>query len=104
MVGCLAWALRCDQRASGGTQKMLSARYSSGSSGSAPCALLGFELRVLLLEGVGDVLEEDQAEDDVLVLGGVHAAAQRVGHLPELGLVADVGGRAVIRSACFGHG
>ena len=51
--------------------------------------LLGDELRVLLLEGVGDVLEEDQAEDDVLVLGGVHAAAQRVGHLPELGLVAD---------------
>jgi hypothetical protein len=25
----------------------------------------------VLLEGVGDVLEEDQAEDDVLVLGGV---------------------------------
>jgi hypothetical protein len=24
----------------------------------------------------------------VLVLGGVHAAAQRVGHLPELGFVA----------------
>ena len=44
----------------------------------------------MLLEGVGDVLEEDQAEDDVLVFGGVHAAAQRVGHLPELGLVADV--------------
>ena len=53
--------------------------------------LLGLELGVLLLEGVGDVLEEDQAEDDVLVLGGVHAAAERVGHLPELGLVADVG-------------
>src|SRR5256885_6545597 len=34
IVGCLAWALRCDQRDSGGTQKMLCARYSSGSSGS----------------------------------------------------------------------
>jgi hypothetical protein len=33
---------------------------------------------VLLLEGVGDVLEEDEAEADVLVLGGVHTAAQRV--------------------------
>ena len=32
-----------------------------------------------LLEGVGDVLEEDQAEDDVLVLGGVHVAAELVG-------------------------
>jgi hypothetical protein len=39
MVGCLAWALRCDQRASGGTQKMPSARYSSGSSGSAPSVI-----------------------------------------------------------------
>jgi hypothetical protein len=44
---------------------------------------------MLLLEGVGDVLEEDQAQDDVLVLGGVHRTAERVGHLPELGLVAD---------------
>ena len=57
---------------------------------------LGLELSVCLLEGVGDVLEEDQPEHDVLVLGGVHAAAQRVGHLPELGLVA--GGDAVVGS------
>jgi hypothetical protein len=51
----------------------------------------GFELRVLLLEGVGDVLEKDEAEDNVLVFGRVHAAAQRVGHFPEFGLVADGG-------------
>jgi hypothetical protein len=57
--------------------------------------LLRFELGVLFLEGVGDVLEEDEAEDHVLVLGGVHAAAERVGHLPELGFVADGGGRGV---------
>jgi hypothetical protein len=56
---------------------------------------LGNEHGVQFLEGVGDVLEEDQAEDDVLVLGGVHAAAQRVGHLPEFGFVADVGGGGV---------
>jgi hypothetical protein len=36
IVDCLALAFRCAQRASGGTQKMESARYSSGSSGSAP--------------------------------------------------------------------
>src|SRR5207245_8635310 len=59
---------------------------------------LGLELRVLFLEGVGDVLEEDQPEDDVLVLSGVHAAAESVGHLPELGFVAD-GGGGVGRSA-----
>jgi hypothetical protein len=52
---------------------------------------LGFEMSVLLLEGVGDVLEEDEAEHDMLVLGCVHAAAQSVSHLPQLGLIADVG-------------
>ncbi len=35
-AGCLALALRKGQRTSLGTQKMLTARYSSGSSGSAP--------------------------------------------------------------------
>ena len=43
-----------------------------------------------LLEGVGDVLEEDEAEHDVLVLGGVHVGAQRVGGLPQLALKAEV--------------
>jgi len=43
-----------------------------------------------LFEGVRDVLQEDEAKDDVLVLPGVHAAAKRVGHAPQLGLVADV--------------
>ena len=38
MVGCGALAFRCVHRASLGTQKMLAALYSSGSSGSAPCA------------------------------------------------------------------
>jgi hypothetical protein len=36
---------------------------------------LGLEPRVVLLEGVGDVLEGDQPEHDVLILGGIHAAA-----------------------------
>ncbi len=44
-----------------------------------------------LFEGVGDVLEEDEAEDDVFVLGGVHAAPESVGHAPELGLVTGDG-------------
>jgi hypothetical protein len=58
--------------------------------------VLGLELGVLFLEGVGDVLEEDEAEHDVLVLGRVHAAAQGVGGLPELGLEAEVGGGVVL--------
>ena len=99
MVGCGALALRYDQRASFGTQKMLAARYSSGSSGSAPSALLRFELGVLRLERVGDVLEEDQAEDDVLVLGRVHVVAQRVGRLPQVGLEAEVGGGVLAPAA-----
>ena len=57
-------------------------------------APLGENGRVALFEGVGDVLQEEEAEDDVLVFGGVHRSAQRIGHRPQLGLVAD-GGSAV---------
>ena len=46
------------------------------------------------LEGVGDILQEDEAEHDVLVLSGIHGAAERIGHLPEFRLVAD--GRAAV--------
>src|SRR5205823_3826568 len=55
---------------------------------------LGEQLRPVFLEGVGDVLEEDEAEDDVLVLGGVHRAAELVGGEPELLLEAE--GRPVV--------
>jgi hypothetical protein len=37
--------------------------------------LLGDELRVMLLERIGDVLNEDEPEDDVLIPGGIHSAA-----------------------------
>ena len=95
MVGCLALAWRCDQRASFGTQKTFSARYSSGSS--AIGEVLGQQRRALGLEGVGDVFEEDQAERDVLVVRGLHVAAQLVGRGPELGLEAEVSAAAVAR-------
>ena len=78
---------------------MLAARYSSRSSGSAPSVLLRSEFGVLGLEGVRDVLEEDQPEDDVLVLGGVHVVAQRVGRGPELGLEAEVCGVSFLTSS-----
>jgi hypothetical protein len=59
--------------------------------GVGALGLLRGELGVLRLEGVGDVLEEDEAEDDVLVLGRVHVVAQRIGGGPELRLEAEVG-------------
>ena len=46
----------------------------------------------MLLEAVGDVLEEDQAENDMLVLRRIHVVAELVGHQPELRLEADRGG------------
>ena len=59
---------------------MFSARYSSGSSGLAPAysPSPAIELRVVLFETVRDVLEEDEAQDDVLVFRRVHVAAQLV--------------------------
>jgi len=48
------------------------------------------ERGVLLVEGVGNVLEEDQPEYDVLVFGGVEVAAHLVSGLPELPLEAQV--------------
>ena len=57
----------------------------------------------MFFEGVGDVFEEDEAEDDVLVFRRVHVVAQLVGGEPELGLEAD-GGGAGIRAVGFGAG
>src|SRR5665647_2777821 len=58
--------------------------------GVGAVSLLGDQARVVLLERVRDVLEEDQAEDHMLVLAGVHVAAERVCRLPELGLEGEV--------------
>ena len=61
--------------------------------GAGVVAFAGDELRVVLLEGVGDVFEEDEAEDDVLVFRRVHVVAQLVGGEPELGLEANISPR-----------
>jgi hypothetical protein len=45
---------------------------------------------VFLLEGVGNVFEEDQAEDNVFVVGGVEVAAELVGSGPEGGFKTEV--------------
>src|SRR5680860_53152 len=51
----------------------------------------GLEPLTTLLEGVGDVFDEEEPEDHVLVFGGVHVAAEEIGGLPELGLEAESG-------------
>ncbi len=48
---------------------MVRTTLACGYSGLA-CAF-SFELRVVGLEGMRDVLVEDQAQDDVIVLGGI---------------------------------
>ena len=103
MVGCLACAFRCAQRASGRHPEDVLRAVLVSVLGVGAARLLRHELRVLFLEGVGDVFEEDQAEDDVLVFGRVHAAPQRIGHLPELGFVTDSGAVAARLSIVGGR-
>ena len=61
--------------------------------------LVGEQLGPLGLEGVGDVLEEDQAEGDMLVIGRLHVAAQLVCRRPELRLEPEIGA-VVVRLLC----
>ncbi len=78
----------------------------------------------MFLEAVGDVFEEDQAEDDVFVLPRfarptgslrlaisaslrfrrVHVVAQLVGGEPELGLEAEMGGGVGLGRCFADHG
>ena len=67
-------------------------------------ALARREQGVVFLEAVGDVLEEDEAQDDVLVLGGVHVVAQLVSGEPELLLKAEVGGGVGLGRCFTRHG
>jgi hypothetical protein len=60
----------------------------------------------VFFETIGDVLEEDEAENDMLILRRIHVVAELVGGKPELGLEAEVG-RRVLGGGGFafgGHG
>ena len=106
MVGCLALAWRWDQRASLRHPEDVLGFVFVGvfGIGAGVVALAGEQLGAVFLEGVGDVFEEDQAEDDVLVFRRVHVVAELVGGEPELGLEAEVGGGVVLRGgAGAGH-
>ena len=49
------------------------------------------DFRMALGEAVRDVLQEDEAQHDMLVVGGVQVAAQLVGGGPEFGFEALAG-------------
>ena len=70
-----------------------------GIFGVGPLVLGRQKPLVHLLERVGDVLEEDQAQDDVLVLRRIHVVAELVGGEPQLGLEPEVGSVAVTLAA-----
>jgi hypothetical protein len=110
--GLLGLALEVGPARCWGTQNTFSAVYSSRSSRArrarprAPGFLMYSEgvwgrrasdrTLAALLEGVGDVLEEDQPEHDVLVLGRVHVVAQHVGRRPQLVFEAERAGLVVV--------
>ena len=58
------------------------------------------ELIVAFGEGIGDVLQEDEAEHDVFVLGGVHVAAQLVRCGPQ-GLLESQAGAVVFAAVGY---
>ena len=72
--------------------------------GTGVVTLASHELGAVILERVGDVLQEDEAKDNVLVLRRVHVVAELVRREPELGLEAEVGSRVVLLGARSGHG
>ena len=51
----------------------------------------GDQLRMMLFEGIRDVLQEDQAQHGVLVFGRVHVVPQLIRRQPHLGLEAQIG-------------
>lgn len=59
-------------------------------------ALTGDQLRVVLVEGVGDEFDEDETEGDMLVFRRVHIVAEFVSGAPELGFETVIG-RGVLR-------
>lgn len=56
----------------------------------SPLFPLRVKLSVLRLKRIRDVFQKDQAQDDVFVLCRVHVVAESIGHLPQLGLEAEI--------------
>ena len=71
-----------------------------GVFGVGALGAVGLEPGVIFDESIGYILEEDEAEDDVLVFGGVHGAAEGVGRGPELGFEAKRGAGVLTFGFC----
>src|SRR6516225_11531915 len=54
------------------------------------------------LESVGDILQEDETEDDMLVLRGVHVVSERICHAPQLRFI-DTKERAICQDTKTGN-
>lgn len=57
---------------------------------------------MVFVEGVGDVFQEDEAEDDVFVFRRVHVVPELIRCQPKLGLKAN-GGRRSLGGGFTGH-
>jgi hypothetical protein len=62
-----------------------------------------FQLLAAEVEGVGDVFEEDEAEDGVFVNGGIEVGAEAVGGVPEF-FVQFVEEGLFVGGGVLGHG
>ena len=89
ICGSLARPWRKDQRASGGTQKTFSAKYSSRSSGSAPFSC--FSAACFSSKASEMYLRKIRPRTTCLVFRGVEVAAQLVCRGPERRLEAKRG-------------
>jgi hypothetical protein len=58
---------------------------------SVVVAFTGNEFNAVFLKSVGNILEKNQAKNDVLVFGSVHVVAELIGGLPEFGLEPNIG-------------
>src|SRR6266498_1505750 len=88
MVGCLASPCRYHHRASRGTQNTFSGQILVAVLRIR--ARLALERLMPLLKRVRDVLQEDQPENDMLVLGRVQIAAQLICCQPQRRFKAEV--------------
>lgn len=63
--------------------------------GFAEIAFAGFQLRPVLFKRVRDVLQKDQPEHHMLVLGRVHVVPQLISRQPQLGFESEIGSAGI---------
>ena len=69
--------------------------WRSSTPKSSGVTFASQELGAVFLKAVGNIFQENEAEDDVLVFSRLHVVAQLIGGEPELGLKPEIGTGAV---------